>query len=120
MQRGHRHGDGRVPAQSRLVGRAVELDERAVDRLLIHHRHSAECVRDLRGDMTDGAVHAQSAECAAAIAKIDGLVDAGGRTCRRNAAPAHATREHDFRFDGRPASRIPHAPADDSLDPIFR
>src|SRR3989304_1457695 len=74
-----------VGAQARLVGRAVQLDEGAVQGLLVVRAHACYGRRDDLVDVGDGLEHALAAVTlwvavpGGAVAELQRLVDAGGR-----------------------------------------
>src|SRR5438270_12693322 len=72
-----------VGAQAGLVGRAVELEQIAIDLRLVEDGAAAQGGRDALADVADGAEDTLAAELARVfIARRDRLVSAGGCTRR--------------------------------------
>ena len=90
-----------------LVGRAVELEQRAVDGGLVEHRATAQRGRDALVDVANGGQHALAAETGwLAVAQLERLVGAG-RGARGNLGAAErAVVEAHVDFDGRVPARI--------------
>ena len=83
-----RDAEDGVRAEAALVRRAVELDQRAVDRRLVAVRRSpATRLRDLAVHVGDGPRDALAAPLRAAVAQLDRLVDAGRGARRDRCAP---------------------------------
>src|SRR5581483_8614345 len=98
--------EDRVRAQPALVRRAVEIDERAVETLLVA-RVAAVCeLCKLAVDVHDGLGNALTAVRVAAVAQLGGLVHACRRTGRDDRAPVRARIEPDLHLDGRVATGI--------------
>ncbi len=66
-----------VGAEARLVGSAVELDQRVVEAALLGQRRADEGVADLAGDVANRVQDAEAAEAVAAVAQLAGLVRSG-------------------------------------------
>ena len=118
VQRSHRHGDGGIRAKPRFVGRAVQLDQTSIDRLLIFDRQAGERTRDLGRDVVHGPIDAEAAEWSSTIAEIDGFIGAGRRAGRRHRAPADTARQQHFGLHGGTAPRIPDSSAGNPLDAV--
>ena len=100
---GERHAEDRVGAEPRLVGRAVELDQRPVERLLVG---GVACPSSRRGDLAvdvgHRARHALAPPRRAAVAQLGRLELArgGARGHRRAAVRAGAQRRPPPRRSG--------------------
>ena len=102
-----RDAEDGVGAEAALVGRAVELDHRAVDAELIVGVAARERVEDLAVDRVDGLADALAAVALlVAVAQLDRLVGAGrsARGNRRAADDAGVQRHVDL--DGRIAAAV--------------
>ena len=87
---GQRHAEDGVGAQLGLVGRAVELDEHAVDEALVGGVEADDLLGDDVVDVVDGGAHALAHVLAALVAQLHGLVLAGGRAGGHGGAAHHA------------------------------
>ena len=99
---GDREGDREngVRAQVTLVGCAVEIEHRVVDRDLIFGREALEPRADHFVHVLDRLEHAFAAEAfGIAIAQLHGFVLAGGRATGHGGRADGATREGDVRFN---------------------
>ena len=105
-----------VGAERRLVVRAVERDERAVEHPLVGRVHSDDRVADLTVHVPDGCGDAFAAVARAAVAKFDGLVRAGARAAGDCRPAPGAGRQLDLSLDGRVAPRIQDFPSVDVFD----
>ena len=86
---GQRDAEDRVGAEARLVRRAVELDQRAVEARLVERVEADERLGDLAVDVADRLRDALAAPGVAAVAQLDRLELAGRRAGRdRGAARA--------------------------------
>ena len=72
-----RDGEDRVGAEATLVRRSVQLDQPAVERLLVAGVHPAHGVRDLAVHVRDRLRDRLAAVGVAAVAELDRLVHAG-------------------------------------------
>ena len=89
--RRQRHAQDRVGAQLALVGRAVQLQQPAVDARLVGDVLAQQVGRDEVDDVLDRGQDALAAVAAlVAVAQLDRLVGAG-RGTRRDGRPAHRT-----------------------------
>ena len=115
---GERHRDAQdgVGAESRLVRRAVELDEPAVDRGLVGLA-ADERAGDLAVDVRHGAPHA-AAQVARPIpvAQLDRLALAGGGARGHRRPPERAPLEDQVDLDGRIAARVEDLAPMDAFD----
>src|SRR5439155_2223519 len=111
------HAENGVGAEPRLVGRAVERDQRLVDLGLAFGFHAADRIENLTLDRGDRLLHAL-AEVArlVAVAQLHRLMGAGRGTRRHRGAPARAVRQQDFDFDSRIAATVEDFTADDVGD----
>ena len=80
--RGQRHAEDGVGPQMRLVGGAVEIDERPVELLLVGRIVSGHRGGDLGVDVRDGVGDALAEVGLAPVAQLGGLELAGGRSRR--------------------------------------
>ena len=107
-RRRHRDAEDRIGAEPRLVGRAVELDEALVERLLVGGVAPGERPVDLAVDVGNGLPHPLAAVARAAVAQL-GRLALAGRCARRHARHAGGpVAEMDPRFHGRIAAGIDH------------
>jgi hypothetical protein len=104
---GHRHRQRGVGAETRLVFRAVELDQRAVDEGLLFGVETDDGFGNFGIDVFDCGQHAL-AEVAVlvAVAQLDGFARAGRRTGRHRGATHDARFEQYVRFNSGVAARI--------------
>ena len=95
-------GDGQdgVGAQTRLVGRPVEVDHGVVHRALVLGVVALEGVVDLGVDELDGLTHALAAPLLAAVAQFDRFVDPRRGARGRHRAAEGAGFEVNFGFHG--------------------
>jgi len=93
---GQAHAQDRVGAEAALVGRAVEVDQGAVDVELVFRVHAGERVEDIAVDRLARLGHALAAVALRiAVALLDRLVLAGGGAGRhRGAAHGAALQRH--------------------------
>ena len=96
-----RHGQHRIRSETTLVRRPVEVDHGEVDRALIERVETADRVGDLAVDVPNRPEHALARIAVAAVAQLDRLPDAGGRTRRGDGATTRAGVEQHLCFDGR-------------------
>ncbi len=83
-----------------LVGCAVQIEHRVVDRDLIFGREALEPRADHLVHVLDRLEHAFAAEALGiAVAQLDGFVLAGGRATGHSGRADGATRESDVRFN---------------------
>src|SRR5579884_3183035 len=106
LRRGQRDPEDGVRTEAALVRRPVELDQHAVEVLLVRHVEPADRVRDLTVDVRDGRRDALAAPSASAVAQLDRLVDAGGRARRDDRPPALPG--DDLDLDGRVPAGVEH------------
>jgi hypothetical protein len=113
-----RQGDAedRVGPQARLVGRAVEVDERAVEALLVGGVAAADRLGDLAVDVADRLRHALAAVGLAAVAQLGGLELAGRGAAGHDRAPGRAGAQHELDLDRRVAATVEHLPGVDLVD----
>jgi hypothetical protein len=115
--RGERHAEDRVGAEARLVGRAVELDQRAVQTLLVLGVVAVDRLRDLAVDVAHGLRDALAQVGAlVAVAQLGGLELAGRRARRHSGAPGCSGAQRELDLDGRVAPRIEDLAGMDLLD----
>src|SRR5438874_13770449 len=85
-----RDAKDRISTEPRLVRRAVELDQRLVDALLVTRVETLQTIRDLAFDVGHGPGHALAAVALRiTVPQLHRLVDAGGGA-RRHYGPAAA------------------------------
>ena len=120
VHHGHRDGDGGVAAEPRLLRRAVEFDEDAVDFLLAGCIDAGQRMGDLAIDVGDGARHVEAAEPLAAVAQLERLARAGRRSGRGDGA---ATAPPDSRISastvGRPRESHTRRPRTEAIDVVM-
>jgi len=116
MQCRHRHRDHRIAAEPRLVRRAVQFDQFAVDRILIGDRHGSERRGDLAVDIRHCALDPVPAKSRSTISQLDGLVHPRRGACRGDGATARTAVQKDLGLDRGTAARVPNPPADDPFD----
>src|SRR3954454_6759049 len=103
------HPENRIRSEAGLVRRAVELDQRAIERLLFVGVEAHDRSRDLGLDVPHCAEHASaSVHVLVAVTKLDRLECTGGCTRRDNGPPECALLQRDVDFDGRVAPRVEH------------
>ena len=112
-QRGPEDG---VRAEAGLRGRAVELDEQAVDSPLVVCVEADQRVGDLAVDVADRPRDALPEPGVAAVAELDRLVLAGRGAGRHQRHAERTGLEADLDLDGRVAPRVEHLPAVDVDD----
>ena len=114
---GQRHGEQRVGAQAALVGRAVQLDHRAVDGHLVVRIVADQGLGDLLLDVLHGLQHALAQVAVlVAVAQLHGLVLAGGCPAGHRRAPRGAAGDQHVGLDGGVAAGIEDLPGPDLLD----
>ncbi len=116
MQRRHRHGDHRIAAEARFVGRAVQRDQRRVDALLIGDVAPLQRRGDRPVDLRHRAIDAQAAEGRSAVAQLHRFAAAARGARRGDGAPHGAFGHGHFGLDRGPAARIPDAPRPNRCD----
>jgi hypothetical protein len=90
-----------------LVGRAIEVDEHAVDRHLVLDVEAGERVEDLAIDPVDRFPHALAAIAALVpVAQLDRLMRAGRGARRHRGAPDRAALQRHIDLDGRVATAV--------------
>ena len=87
---GQRHAEDRVGAQARLVGRAVEVDQRAVEPALVERVEARHRLGDLAVDVGDRLRDALAAPGVPAVAQLRGLELAGRGPGRHRGAALRA------------------------------
>src|SRR5262249_40853216 len=110
LGRGERGAEDRIRAEAALVRRAVELDQRAIEALLVGGVAPAQQLGDLAVHIPDRARDALAAPLGRAVAQLDGLVDARGRTGRDDRASRRAGLEYHIDLDSRVPARVEHLP----------
>ena len=113
---GERHAEDRVRAEARLVRRAVEVDQRAVEALLVGRVAARDRLGDLAVDVADRLRHALAAERRAAVAQLGRLELAGGCAARHRGAPGRAGAQRELDLDGRVAAAVEDLAGVDLLD----
>jgi hypothetical protein len=104
---GHAHPEDGVGAQRRLVARAVEAAEQAVDLLLATSVHAEQFGGDSLVDVGDRLGHALAQiDVLVAVAEFTGLVLAGGRAAGHAREPDEARFQFDLDLDRGVAPRI--------------
>ena len=99
---GERHAEDRVGAQRLLLGRAVELAERAVDQGLLGGVHALELGRDHALHVAHGLEHALAAEAPTVVVAELERLGAARRGARGHRRPAlGAAVEMDLDLEGR-------------------
>src|SRR5579864_2615897 len=89
----------RIGTEPALVRRAVELDQRAVDRHLVSGIETGQRVEDLAVDRVDSLQHAAPVITRTAIALLDRLMRAGRGAGRHRRASHRAAVEGDLDLD---------------------
>ena len=98
---GERHAEDRVGAQRLLLGRAVELAERAVDQGLLGRVHALDLGRDHALHVAHGLQHPLAAEAPpVVVAKLEGLGAARRGARRHRRAPLGAAVEVHLDLEG--------------------
>jgi hypothetical protein len=115
-----RHAEDRVRAEPALVRRAVELDQRGVERLLLGRLQAADRVCDLAVRVRDRARHGLAAVRAVAVPQLDRLVHAGRRAGGNRCTAGRARLELDVDLDGRIAARVEDLAGMDGSDTSHR
>ncbi len=104
---GEGHGEDGVGAQLGLVLGAVQLDHRAVQRLLVGRVLAQQQIANRAVDVADRLQHALAHVTAlVAIAQLQRLARTGGRTGRRTGAADDAVIEDNVRFHGGVATGV--------------
>ena len=107
LRNGERAAEDGVGAEARLVLRAVELDQRRVDGLLIVCIEPSDRSGDLPVDVAHGLQHALAAVAAlVAVAQLDRLELPGRRAGRNGGAAGRAGLQRDLDLHGRIAARV--------------
>jgi hypothetical protein len=107
MGAGQRHAEDGVGAEARLVGRAVQLDEELVDRLLICDVVARNLGSDLVVHIANGGAHPLAPVAGrVAITQFARLVRAGRCTRRDRGTPQGAVGSRDVDFDGGVGARV--------------
>ena len=94
-----------------LFGRAVEVDQRAVEAFLVGCVAPAQRLGDLAVDVADRLQDGLAAPPGAAVAQLDRLVDAGRGAGRDDRAAERAGLEPDVDLDRRVAARVDDLPS---------
>jgi hypothetical protein len=115
-RRGERDAEDGVGAEPRLVGRAVELDQALVERLLLQRVRPRDRLGDLAVDVADRLGDALAAPGVAAVAQLGGLELAGRGAGRHGGAAGRAGAQHELDLDGRVAARVEDLAGVDGLD----
>ncbi len=106
MRRGHRDAEHGVGAEAAEIGRAVQLDEPAIQRLLIGVL-SGERRGNLAVHVADGLAHALAAVALrVGVAEFERLARAGGRARRDGRTTPRAGFEDDVDFNRGVAARV--------------
>ena len=113
---GERDAEDRVRAQARLVVGAVELDQLAVEALLVERVVAGDRLGDLAVDVADGLRDALAAVGVAAVAQLGGLELAGGGAGGDRGAPVRAGAEVDLHLDGGVAAGVKDLACVDRFD----
>jgi hypothetical protein len=113
---GQRDAEDRVGPQARLVRRAVEVDERAIEPRLVEHVGAAHRLRDLAVDVRDGLGDALAAPGVAAVAQLGGLELAGRGARRHGGAALGAGAQHQVDLHRRVAAGVEDLAGVDGLD----
>jgi hypothetical protein len=113
---GERDAEDRVGAKARLVGRAVELDERLVETGLVGRVAPAHGVGDLAVDVGDRLGDALAAVGHAAVAQLGGLELPGRGAAGHRGAPGRPRAQHQLDLDGRVAAAVEDLAGVDLLD----
>ena len=103
---GQRDAEDGVRAQARLVVGAVELDQLAVEALLVGGVVAGDGLGDLAVDVADGLHDALAAVGVAAVAQLGGLELAGGGAGGDGGAPVRAGAQLDLHLDGGVAAGV--------------
>ena len=106
---GHRHGECRVGAQTRLVRRAVQRDQAGIERGLVVGCHAAHGGGDLAVDMRHRTEHVEPAVARAAVAPFERLARAFAGAGRHDGTAARTVAQRDLGLDRRPAPAVPDA-----------
>ncbi len=96
---GQRDAEDRVGAEPRLVGRAVEIQQRLIDESLIVCAQPDDGGGDLVEDGLHGLLHALAAVAGRAVAQFDGLVLAGRRAGWHRRPRERSVDQHDLDLD---------------------
>ena len=106
-----RGAEDRVRTEAPLVGRPVEVDQRAVEAFLIGCVAPAQRLGDLAVDVADRLQDGLAAPRRPAVAELDRLVDAGRGAGRDDRAAERAGVEPDVDLDRRIAPRVDDLPS---------
>ena len=113
---GQRDAEDRVRAEPRLVGRAVEVDQRAVEPVLVGGVAAGDRLGDLAVDVADGLGDALAQVALAAVAQLRGLELAGGRAGRHRGAARGSRSQDEVDLDRRVATAVEDLAGVDLLD----
>ena len=111
-----RDAEDRVGPQPRLVGRAVELDQRAIEALLVGGVAAVDGLGDLAVDVAHRLGHALAAVRVGAVAQLGGLELAGRGAAGHDRAPGRARAQHELDLDRRIAATVEDLPGVDLVD----
>ena len=106
LRAGEADAEHRIGAEPALIGGAVKLDQRAVDRELIGGLEAGERIEDLTVDRADRLLHAAAAITLAAVAFLDRLMRPGRGARRHRRAPDRAAIHRDLDLDRRVAAAV--------------
>ncbi len=114
---GQRNAQHRVGAELGLVGRAVQIDHQAIDRLLIARIQADQFRSDLGVDVLDGLQNALAEiNLLVVIAQLDGFMLAGAGAAGDGGAAQRAVFENYVDFDRGIAARIEDLAGVDEFD----
>ena len=111
-----RHAEDRVGAQPRLVGRAVEVEQRLVDEALVVGAQPDDRGRDLVEHRLDGLLDALAAVAGGAVAQLDRLVLARRRAGRHRGPGERSVDQGHLDLDRRVAAGVEDLAGSDLLD----
>src|SRR5439155_26019959 len=113
--------EDRIRAESRLVRRRVEPDQRGIDRPLVRRVEAGESARDLAVDVRDGVQDALAeVDPGITVAQLDRLEPARRRAGRHGRPTARARVELDVDLDGGVPARVEDLPGMDAADRAHR
>ena len=113
---GERDAEDRVRAQARLVVGAVELDQLAVEPLLVGGVEAGDRLGDLAVDVADRLRDALAAVGVAAVAQLGGFELARGGAGGHRGAPVRAGAQGDLHLDGGVAAGVKDLACVDRFD----
>ncbi len=116
VRRRERDAEDRVGAQPRLVGGAVELDQRLVERALVAGVQAAHRVGDLTVHARHRAAHALPDPALPAVAQLGGLELARGGPGGDRRVAVRAGAQGDLHLDRRVAPAVEDLAGVDSVD----